>query len=277
MNRQSIPSASASFTRTSFLRKKMAFSKTAIYSVIGVVCLMAVTIGLSGMTARNMSASRGFNMMVTDNTPASVASYVKSMSGKWNIVSLMTDGKTPSNVNVDVIQPAETFDRPLPKSIDPTVLEDFITPFNFLQDIFLDSSNEFTCPEDIYVAEISECFVDSPVGVMYDNNGNLYDAAGQHFMRLDDPSFPSEEALPLKEFDVLINPIQRFSNMYYHFLDEILPRIVLALPYLEKYPEAKILMWDEPFVRAYLEKLGISEDRIEPFDIYSRYVYYNKD
>lgn len=82
---------------------------------------------------------------------------------------------------------------------------------------------------------------------------------------------PNSAEMEIKSAPTYVNVIQQYSNMYYHFVSEILPRIIIAKPYLDRDPDAKILIWDSPYVRSYLEEIGISVERIEPFDPFVRY------
>ena len=88
---------------------------------------------------------------------------------------------------------------------------------------------------------------------------------------MQDVPMPSEELLHIHETDILVTVIQKYSNMYYHFVDEILPRIALARDYLIMNPNAKLLLWDSPIIRSYVEALGISSAQIIPFDPEVRY------
>lgn len=82
---------------------------------------------------------------------------------------------------------------------------------------------------------------------------------------------PNPDDMVIKTAKTYVNVIQQYSNMYYHFVSEIFPRVIIAKPYLDQDPEAKILIWDTPYVRSYLEEIGISAERIEAFDPFVRY------
>ena len=100
-----------------------------------------------------------------------------------------------------------------------------------LQDISGDpsSDNSYQCPHSqLYIAEIEHCFVEGVTGLMWDVYGSLYADATHFFTRADPIPHPVEEALPIKKLPSLVSVIQRYSNMYYHFTVEILPRILAA-------------------------------------------------
>ena len=129
------------------------------------------------------------------------------------------------------------------------------------------TNNTYICPErSLYVAEISHCYVEGPEGLMFDVYGNIYHDEEHFFHRLEAFPFPLEEAMEIKSFPTLVSIIQKYSNMYYHFTVEMLPRIISVKSYLDADPSAKLLVWDSAATRKYLAMIGISEDRIEPFD-----------
>ena len=134
------------------------------------------------------------------------------------------------------------------------------------------SLNTYTCPQDnLYIAELSDCYVEGPAGLIFDVNGNIFHDDDHFFSRLEVKPLPVEEPVEIKQFSMLISAVQKYSNMYYHFTVEILPRIISVKHYLDENPDAKLLIWDSAFIRNYLEKIGISADRIEPYDIGVRY------
>jgi hypothetical protein len=49
--------------------------------------------------------------------------------------------------------------------------------------------------------------------------------------------------------------------MYYHFIQEALPRIILLKPFLEE-PETKLLVFGQEYEYKWLEELGISRDQV---------------
>jgi len=54
--------------------------------------------------------------------------------------------------------------------------------------------------------------------------------------------------------------------MYYHFLLEALPRVVLLQEAGVLTPDTKILTWGQPYEAAWLSALGVSSDQLVPFD-----------
>ena len=103
--------------------------------------------------------------------------------------------------------------------------------------------------------------------MIFDVNGNIFHDNDHFFSRLEVKPLPVEEPVEIKKFPMLISAVQKYSNMYYHFTVEILPRIISVKHYLDENPEAKLLIWDSAFIRNYLGRIGISEDRIEPYNI----------
>lgn len=61
-----------------------------------------------------------------------------------------------------------------------------------------------------------------------------------------------------------VSLIQRYSWMYYHFVEEALPRMALALPYLG--PETKVLTWGNKYEVQWLALMNVTQDRIVRFD-----------
>lgn len=106
---------------------------------------------------------------------------------------------------------------------------------------------------------------------MYDTSGYIYRDKGHFFDRLEPIPSPSESHLFVKDVPILISVIQHHSNRYYHFVVEILPRIIAIRKYLNIYPTAKLLIWENQPILRYLDFLGIPRNRIEPFDPSIRY------
>lgn len=107
--------------------------------------------------------------------------------------------------------------------------------------------------------------------MMYDTSGYIYRDKGHFFDRLEPIPSPSESHLFVKDVPVLISVIQQHSNRYYHFVVEILPRIIAIREYLDVYPTSKLLIWDNQYILEYLEFLGIPRNRVEAFDPSIRY------
>ena len=63
--------------------------------------------------------------------------------------------------------------------------------------------------------------------------------------------------------------MQKYGHMYYHFVQEVLPRIILLRPYLDA--DTKLLTFGSPYELKWLAELGIPEHMIEVYDPSAQY------
>ena len=74
---------------------------------------------------------------------------------------------------------------------------------------------------------------------------------------------------PCKSFKRLATAVQKYGHMYYHFVQEVLPRIILLRPYLDA--DTKLLTFGSPYELKWLAELGIPEHMIEVYDPSAQY------
>lgn len=67
-----------------------------------------------------------------------------------------------------------------------------------------------------------------------------------------------------KHFPRLATVIQKYGHMYYHFVQEVIPRIILLHPHLDK--DTKVLTFGAAHEAKWLAELGIGADQIEVYD-----------
>lgn len=93
----------------------------------------------------------------------------KSTEG-WTEYGNLLD-KKPKSVSIYKTTRTSEFARPAPSSLNPNFVAEQHDNLNFIQDLSADplDDNMFKCPADsLYVAEISNCFVEDVNGLMYD-------------------------------------------------------------------------------------------------------------
>jgi len=149
--------------------------------------------------------------------------------------------------------------------MDPELIRNYHTEFNVLQDISPDGDNSFNLVQQQYVATISNAFLEGESGLIYDTQGNVYHLP-YYFYNRTNPILPMPSRTTVDEAKnecIHINKaatfIQRYGHMYYHFLGEALPRMVLMQQQLQDDPSIKILTWGQPYEQSYLELLGITD------------------
>lgn len=149
--------------------------------------------------------------------------------------------------------------------MDPNLFRDYQTEFNVLQDISSDGDNSFNLVQQQYVATIGNAFLEGESGLIYDAEGNVYHLP-YYFYNRTNPILPMpsrSDIYQAKNECIHINKaatfIQRYGHMYYHFLGEALPRMVLMQQQLLDDPSIKILTWGQPYEKSYLELLGITD------------------
>lgn len=160
--------------------------------------------------------------------------------------------------------------------LDPSILADFSDSFNLLQDISSNGSD--TLFEDVsaqYVAAIPNAFVEGESGLVYDGNSNVYHL-DYFFNNRTNPVLPfphrtiayaSQQCQQRDhQYPQLASIIQRYGHMYYHFLVEALPRVVMLQRAGVLTPSTKLLTWGQPYEAAWFAALGISQDQLVVFD-----------
>eukprot|EP00658_Telonema_sp_P-2_P041572 TRINITY_DN29754_c0_g1_i1.p1 TRINITY_DN29754_c0_g1~~TRINITY_DN29754_c0_g1_i1.p1 ORF type:complete len:666 (+),score=140.52 TRINITY_DN29754_c0_g1_i1:28-2025(+) len=79
-------------------------------------------------------------------------------------------------------------------------------------------------------------------------------------------SFSVREDVVLEEAGTVL---QMASNNYFHFMAEVLPRLLLLEPSLP--PSTPILLPDKPFVSQFMEALGLAGRVVIPYNVSTRY------
>ena len=182
---------------------------------------------------------------------------------------------TPDNVRVKILGDMQAnFNRSAPNVMDSTLLEDFHKEFSFMQDLSSDpeDANTFEATSLPYVAAIESAYVEGESGLVWDVEGNIYHEKNMFFERTSPNPMPTEvtanaifEASKKQHFPLLATTIQRYGHMYYHFVVETLPKLVLLKE--AGLPEGtKILMWGEPYEQKFLDILGIPEEAVVKYD-----------
>eukprot|EP00798_Chlamydomonas_sp_ICE-L_P008682 gene8682-34129_t len=159
--------------------------------------------------------------------------------------------------------PYEEFERPLPQLVDPSILQDFEDSFSLTQDFYSNGDNKFTPEGAPFVASISEGRVTGVLGAVYDGQGNL-------FSELDPSAVIAPELVAAftgdkcKRFKRLATGIQKYGHMYYHFLQEVLPQVLMLKPFLDE--DTKLLMFGASYEQGWLDLIGIPSSMIEIYD-----------
>lgn len=176
----------------------------------------------------------------------------------------------------------QPYPRNLPKTVDPNVLQDFHQSFSLMQDIGMNEQdlNVYDDGSSQFVATIEDGFVQGDAGLVFDAQGRLYQEKNHFFSRSGEPSpKPVLKGLDvdrdgkMTQYDALATTIQKYGYMYFHFVEETLPKLVLLKDsgVLEKYPDMKILMWGQPYEASFLELLGIEGDRVVVYEPHQTY------
>eukprot|EP00887_Chlorella_sp_A99_P003387 scaffold7.g3387.t1 len=180
------------------------------------------------------------------------------VAADWEVVTTLKP--PPPGVRVQLVgPPTQPFARPLPRTLDPHLLSDFEAPLNVLQDLSLTGDNAF------YVATIPGGMVSGEGGSIFDSAGRAYLLPYLHSNRSGGapplpPRGPAEAAAGCERHARLASVIQRFGHMYYHFLEEALPRVAALRAAGALTPETKLLAW------GYLGLLGIPRSQVVAYD-----------
>jgi capsular polysaccharide biosynthesis protein len=141
-----------------------------------------------------------------------------------------------------------------------------------------------------FVAALPRAFVEGAGGTVYDADARLYAPPGTFPASWADrwPAGPSARlaAAPAEAHALLGTLIQPFGWMYYHFVVETLPKLVLlrdALPSAASLPRltdagdawnasgARLLLWGAPWEAAWLQLLGVPRSAAVAYDPARRY------
>ena len=88
----------------------------------------------------------------------------------------------------------------------------------------------------------------------------MHDASGRQFAQLMQPGDQAIDEEQLAQpcqhrHGRLASVVQKYGHMYYHFLHEVLPRVILLRPYLDA--GTKLLTFGSEHEYQWLEALGI--------------------
>jgi len=191
---------------------------------------------------------------------------------QWNKVTrVLTD--SPNGVTViSAGPPQRPFSRPPPRTLDPNLLVEFKDSFNLMQDVSVGGPNIFKDVSSQYVAGIASGFVEGESGMVYDAAGNVYHLPFMFHNRTN-PTLPMPRLSPQQSsqqcthhYPRMASVIQRYGHMYYHWLEETLPRVVMLQDAGVLTPATKLLTWGQPYESAWLQALGVHPDQIITYD-----------
>jgi capsular polysaccharide biosynthesis protein len=192
---------------------------------------------------------------------------------QWKTVTKVSTG-SPNGVQViSAGPPQKPFPRPPPRILDPDLLLDFKDSFNLMQDVSATGANMFQDVSSQYVAVIPAGFVEGEAGIVYDAAGNVYHLPFMFHNRTN-PALPMphhfspQQAIQKcsRHYPRMASVIQRYGHMYYHWLEETLPRVVMLQDAGVLTPDTKLLTWGQPYEAAWLQALGVHSDQIVTYD-----------
>jgi len=209
----------------------------------------------------------------------------EASSKQFNIVREIARD-TPDNVMLEILGEVQMpFNRSAPNLMDLDLLSDFHREFSFMQDIGseFDDANTFEATSVPFVAAIENAYIEGENGLVWDVEGNIYHEKNMFFERTSPNPMPTEvtanaifQATKKTHYPLLATTIQRYGHMYYHFVVETLPKLVLLKE--AGLPEGtKILMWGEPYEQKFLDILGIPKEAVvkyDPLKVYTADVLY---
>lgn len=152
------------------------------------------------------------------------------------------------------------------------MLLDFADSFNLMQDFSPTEPSIFDDVAEQYVASIPNGFVEGESGMVYDAAGHVY-YLPNFFHNRTNPTLPLPSTTPAdayaqcaRRYTRLASIVQRYGHMYYHFLIEALPRVVMLQEAGALTLTTKLLTWGQSYEAAWLGALGVSKDQMVTFD-----------
>ena len=112
--------------------------------------------------------------------------------------------------------------------------------------------------------------MEGDAGLVWDDEGRIYHEDYMFFARTSPNPMPRHlthpaRPQPEKAFSALATTIQKYGHMYYHFVAETLPKLVLlrdaGLP-----AGAKVLTWGMPWEKQYTDRLGFADEQLVRYD-----------
>ncbi|KAI3435029.1 hypothetical protein D9Q98_003081 [Chlorella vulgaris] len=217
-------------------------------------------------------AARGLPWLLLLLAVASIAfsSPAAAQQQAWTVVT--DPDAAGTGVEMTRVSGAQRpFSRPPPRTLDPQLLSDFLPAFSLLQDVSPTGDNTFTDVQDQYVATIHSGFVEGEAGLVYDAAACAYHLPNLFFTRVN-PLLPlpqrsvAEAAASCEWYSGLATVVQRYGHMYYHFVEEALPRVALLMASGRLTSDVKLLTWGQPYEAEYLEMLGVSRSQLVTYN-----------
>lgn len=191
---------------------------------------------------------------------------------QWKQVTRVSTGSPNGVAVISAGPPQRPFSRPPPRTLDPNLLVEFKDSFNLMQDVSASGPNMFEDVSSQYVAAINSGFVEGESGMVYDAAGNVYHLPFMFHNRTN-PTLPMPRLSPQQaaqqcthHFSRMATVIQRYGHMYYHWLEETLPRLVMLQDAGALTPTTKLLTWGQPYEIEWLQALGVHPDQIVTYD-----------
>eukprot|EP01025_Chloroclados_australasicus_P002261 TRINITY_DN10522_c0_g1_i8.p1 TRINITY_DN10522_c0_g1~~TRINITY_DN10522_c0_g1_i8.p1 ORF type:complete len:380 (-),score=33.81 TRINITY_DN10522_c0_g1_i8:59-1198(-) len=191
----------------------------------------------------------------------------QDLPGSFRIVTDIVND-TPEGVSFPFIgEKQESFLRPTPKTLDPTIFQDFRDLYTFMQEFAPEFDSPYNNMSTMYVAAIPHAFVQGESGLVFDAQGNVYHEKNFFLDRVESvKQVPKirEDGMCDVYYPTLATTIQRYGHMYYHFVAETLSKVIMLQPFLSE--DVKLLIWGQPYEYEFLQMLGIPQDQIEVYN-----------
>lgn len=143
--------------------------------------------------------------------------------------------------------------REKPKSIEP--IDEYLELQNQCKrPVDWDNGCNFNMDQHEYVATLNNASVGT--------EGAIFDDENVYVLNNSYPSSTNTNGLQL--YDEMVTIVQKWGYGYYHWLGECFPRLLQFLEDTGK-RNVYVLTWDTPFVRQYLNMIGIKDSQIVPF------------
>jgi len=188
------------------------------------------------------------------------------------VVTGVSTGSPPGVLVIPAGPRQQPFLRPAPRTLDPHLVQDFSAALNLMQDVSPFGDTLFADVSDQYVASIPQGFVEGEGGLVYDAASNVYHLPF-FFHNRTNPALPlpassaaDAAAACTRRHRRLATVIQRYGHMYYHWLEETLPRIVALLAAGALTPDTRLLTWGQPYEAAWLRALGVDPNSVVVYD-----------
>ncbi|PSC67438.1 hypothetical protein C2E20_8901 [Micractinium conductrix] len=201
--------------------------------------------------------------------PLRAAAQQLGAPGDWQLI---TDLSQLIPGEVEVVGPAQaTFGRPPPRTLDPHLLSDFEPALNLLQDLNPAGDTPFTDTSEQFVVTLHKAFVEGEAGLVYDAAGRVLHLPHFQFNRTSPLApmplrTPAQASTTCERHPALASVVQKYGGMYYHFVEEALPRVALLLQAGRLGPDVKLLTWGQPYEYEYLELLGVPRSQVVPYN-----------